>query len=118
MTDFTLLGPWIRRFLLEHMVAERNLSLNTQKSYRDMLLQLLPYAAEKAKNTIDRLTVDDLSPQVVRLFLSHMEQQRNCVISTRNQRLGSIHALARFIAEHSPRKAQNHQHHLRMRDQG
>jgi site-specific recombinase XerD len=31
-----------------------------------------------------------------------MEQQRNCTISTRNQRLGGIHALARFIAEHSP----------------
>lgn len=102
MTDFTLLGPWIRRFLLEHMVAERNLALNTQKSYRDMLLQLLPYTAGTARKTIDRLTVDDLSPQVVRLFLSHMEQQRNCAISTRNQRLGGIHALARFIAEHSP----------------
>jgi site-specific recombinase XerD len=102
MTDSTLLGPWIRRFLLEHIVAERNLALNTQKSYRDMLLQLLPYAAEKAKKAVDRLTVDDLSAQLVRLFLSHMEQQRNCAISTRNQRLGGIHALARFIAEHSP----------------
>jgi integrase/recombinase XerD len=102
MTDYTLLGPWIRRFLLEHMVAERNLSLNTQKSYRDMLVQLLPYVAGKARKTIDRLTVDDLSPQVVRLFLAHREQQRNCAISTRNQRLGGIHALARFVAEHGP----------------
>jgi integrase/recombinase XerD len=101
MTDFTLLGPWIRRFVLEHMVAERNLSLNTQKSYRDMLLQLLPYVAGRARRTIDLLTVHDLSPQVVRLFLSHIEQQRNGTISTRNRRLGGIHALARFIAEHS-----------------
>ena len=73
MTDSTLLGPWIRRFLLEHLVAERNLALNTQKSYRDMLMQLLPYTARKAKKALDRLTVDDLSPQTVRLFLSHME---------------------------------------------
>jgi site-specific recombinase XerD len=102
MTDSTLLGPWIRRFLLEHLVAERNLALNTQKSYRDMLMQLLPYAAAKAKKPVDRLTVDDLSPQVIRLFLLQLEQQRNCAISSRNQRLGGIHALARFIAEHSP----------------
>jgi integrase/recombinase XerD len=102
MTDSTLLGPWIRRFLLEHMVAERNLALNTQKSYRDMLMQLLPYMADKGRKGIDRLTVDDLSPQLVRLFLAHLEQQRNCAISTRNQRLGGIHALARFIAEQSP----------------
>ena len=28
----TLLGPWIRRFRLEHLVAERNLAHNTQAS--------------------------------------------------------------------------------------
>jgi site-specific recombinase XerD len=38
-----MLGPWIRRFLIEHLVAERNLAINTQKSYRDMLILLLPY---------------------------------------------------------------------------
>lgn len=102
MTNSTLLGPWVRRFLLEHLVAERNLALNTQKSYRDMLTLLLPYVAGKVEKAIDRLTVDDLSPSLVRLFLTHMEQQRQCATSTRNQRLTGIHALARFIGEHSP----------------
>ena len=32
MTNSTWLAPWVRRFLLEHLVAERNLALNTQKS--------------------------------------------------------------------------------------
>jgi hypothetical protein len=40
MVDTTMIAPWVRRFLLEHVVGERNLSPNTQKSYRDMLLQL------------------------------------------------------------------------------
>ena len=35
-----LLGPWIRRFLLEHLPSERNLSCNTQQSYRDTLILL------------------------------------------------------------------------------
>ena len=30
------------------------------------------------------------------------ENERHCSIATRNQRLGSIHALARFIGAHSP----------------
>ena len=102
MTNSPLLGPWIRRFLLEHLVVDRNLAVNTQKSYRDMLTLLLPYVVAKIRKPIDRLTVDDLSPQVIRWFLGHMEQHRNCTISTRNQRLGAIHALARFIGEHSP----------------
>ena len=42
MRDHSLLGPWIRRFLLEYLVAERNLARNTQFSYRDTLTLLLP----------------------------------------------------------------------------
>ncbi|MBP8286858.1 MAG: tyrosine-type recombinase/integrase [Rhodoferax sp.] len=102
MNKSAMLGPWVRRFLIEHLVAERNLAINTQKSYRDMLILLLPYLASKVDKRIDRLTVDDLSPQMVRLFLTHMEDQRHCAVSTRNQRLGGIHALARFIGEHAP----------------
>ena len=34
MNDYTLLGPWVRRFLLEYLVTERNLAYNTQCSYR------------------------------------------------------------------------------------
>jgi len=102
MLDPELLGPWIRRFLLEHVVAERNLSLNTQRSYRDMLTQLLPFAAEAIKKPIDRLIVTDLSPTRIRQFLRHLEHTRRCGGSTRNQRLGAIHALARFVGEHGP----------------
>lgn len=102
MNNSSLLGPWIRRFLIEYLVGERNLAINTQKSYRDMLMLLLPYLAAKVDKRIDRLSVDDLSAQMVRLFLTHMEEQRHCMVSTRNQRLGGIHALARFIGEHAP----------------
>jgi hypothetical protein len=41
MTDLAFLGPWLRRFLLEHLVGERNLARNTQQSYRDTLRLLL-----------------------------------------------------------------------------
>jgi integrase/recombinase XerD len=41
------LGPWIRRFLPEHLVRERNLSRNTQHSYRDALRMLLPFLAAR-----------------------------------------------------------------------
>ena len=102
MTNSASLGPWVRRFLHEYLVAERNLAVNTQKSYRDMLRLLLPFVASKIHKSIDRLAVDDIAPQIVRLFLAYMEQDRGCATSTRNQRLGGIHALARFIAEHSP----------------
>lgn len=102
MSDSTLLGPWVRRFLLEHVVGERNLARNTQHSYRDMLSLCIPFVAKKLHKSVDRLTVVDLSADLVRLFLADLETSRHCGISTRNQRLGTIRALARFVGEHSP----------------
>lgn len=102
MRDHSLLGPWIRRFLLEHLVAERNLSINTQKSYRDALALLLPFVSDRLHKQVDRLTVVDLSSDVVRAFLANIEDDRNCSVATRNQRLSSIHSLARFIGVRSP----------------
>ncbi len=101
MRDASLLGPWVRRFLTEHMVGERNLARNTQRSYRDTLRLLLPAVAKSARKSIDRLAVDDVSADRVRQFLSDLEE-RGRGIATRNQRLAAIHALARFVGLHAP----------------
>lgn len=102
MTDHSLLGPWVRRFLLDHLVGERNLAINTRSSYRDMLVQLISYVSKQLDKPIDRLAVVDFSAKLVRQFLLHLEQERKCTTATRNQRLGGMHALARFIGENSP----------------
>jgi integrase/recombinase XerD len=102
MTDTSLLNPWIRRFLLEHLVVERNLAHNTQKSYRDTLRMLLPVIARQAHRRIDGLRVKDLSAARIRSFLQDLEETRGCGIATRNQRLAAIHSLARFIGVRSP----------------
>lgn len=104
MSDISpsLLGPWVRRFLLEHLVGECNLARNTQLSYRDALSLWLPFVSKKLRKSVDRLTVSDMSADLLRQFLADLETTRRCKIATRNQRLAAIHALARFIAEHAP----------------
>ena len=102
MKDKGLMGLWIRRFLLEHLVTERNLARNTQASYRDTLALLLPFASAHGGRAIDRMTVEDLTPTIVRQFLDHLERDRHCTGATRNQRLATIHSLARFIGTRSP----------------
>lgn len=106
MTDTKPLNHWIRRFLLEHLINERNLARNTQKSYRDTLRQLLPFVARRSRTQIDRLSVEDVSPERVRAFLDDLEETRKCAAATRNQRLAAIHSLARFIGMHSPEHLQ------------
>jgi site-specific recombinase XerD len=102
MVSATRCGPWIRRFLLEHLVTDRNLARNTQRSYRDTLALFLPFTARQVHKPIDRLDVAHMSAETVREFLQHVEQVRRCSLTTRNQRLAVIHALARFIGERSP----------------
>jgi integrase/recombinase XerD len=102
MTDPALLGPWVRRFLLEYVINLRNLSLNTQRSYRDTLGLLIRAVADQTHKAADQLTVDELSASRVRQFLLDLEQSRHCGVRTRNQRLAAIRALAHFIGLYGP----------------
>ena len=106
MNDPSLIGSWIRRFLLEHLVSERNLAHNTRLSYRDALTLLLPFISGKQHKSVDQLRVTDLTPDLVRSFLANLETTRHSSIATRNQRLAAIHSLAAFIGAHSPEHIQ------------
>ncbi|WP_353830890.1 site-specific integrase [Mesorhizobium sp.] len=64
---------------MEHLVAERNLSRNTQASYRDTLTLLLPFASKQGGRAIDRMTVEELTPAIVRKFLDHLQCDRRFV---------------------------------------
>jgi integrase/recombinase XerD len=77
MSKPTPIAPWIRRFLLEHLIQERNLSPNTQAGYRDTLLLLLPFVAKAAKIRIDQLRVEDFTAERIRAFLKHVQAERH-----------------------------------------
>ena len=92
------LGTWIKRFLLEYLPTERNLAINTLRSYRDGLTLLLPFVAERCRKPVERLAVEDLSADRVTAFLGHLEQERGCSVQTRNLRLTAIRSFARYVA--------------------
>lgn len=96
------ISSWIRRFLLEYLISIRNLSKNTQQSYRDTFRLMLPFIANKIKKPVDKLLVEDIDPDAVKAFLSDVEKNRGCSLTTRNQRLASVHAFAKFVGLNSP----------------
>ena len=102
MSDPRTLGAWLRRFLTEHIVTERNLARNTQMSYRDTFALLLPFVGARTRKPVDRLAVLDLTPRRVLQFLAHLEDDRGCSVQTRNQRLTAVRAFARFVASRDP----------------
>jgi len=102
MSERESIGPWLRRFLVEYIVTERNLARNTRTSYRDTFSLLLPFVSGKLRKPVDRLAVRDLTSGLVLKFLTHLEDDRGCSVRTRNQRLATIRAFARFVGSRDP----------------
>lgn len=102
MPECEALGPWLRHFLVEYIVTERNLARNTRSSYRDTFSLLLPFVSRKLRKPVDRLAVRDLTSGLVLKFLGHLEEDRGCSVRTRNQRLAAIRAFARFVGSRNP----------------
>ena len=97
-----LIGPFVRRFLLEDVTADRNLSPHTRKSYRDCLRLLFEHLATDCGTDPTKVTVEQVDATRVRAFLRQLEDRRGNSIATRNRRLAALRSLFRFIARLQP----------------
>lgn len=102
MSDSTLLSPWIRRFLIEYCVTERNFARSTQLSYRDTFARLIRYTAAATRQRADRLALADISRGRVVDFLYEASAQQHCGPRTLNQKLAAVHSFARFVGAYAP----------------
>jgi integrase/recombinase XerD len=102
MSERHSIGVHVRRFLLEHVVADRCLSPNTRKSYRDSLRLLIDFVARRHSRDVTRLSVEDFDVDAVRAFLEHLVKDRGNAATTRNLRLAAIHTFFRFVARQVP----------------
>ena len=102
MANTHLIGPVVRRFLLEEVGVDRNLSVNTQRSYRDTLRLLFRFMAERYATEPTQMIVEHLTADVVKSFLIYLEEERGNAVDTRNLRLTALHSLFRFVARQIP----------------
>lgn len=89
------------RFFQVYLPGERGYSENTIASYLDTFKQLLVYCKETLGKTPDKLSVSDISKDVVLDFLKRLEDNGKSV-STRNQRLAAIKCFFRYIGYSFP----------------
>lgn len=92
----------LTKFLGDYLPSQRNLSVNTVKSYRDSFILLLRYCRSERNIILDQLTVTQINVDLITAFLSHLETKRHCSAATRNQRLAAIHAFFRFLQTEEP----------------
>ena len=102
MSDGHPFGTFVRRFLVEHVVTDRNLSSHTQKSYRDSIRLLLAFVHNRYGIEPVDLTVEQVTADVVRAFVAHLKEERGNSAATQGLRLVAIHSLFRLISSLVP----------------
>jgi site-specific recombinase XerD len=74
-------------------------------AYRDSLRLLLGFVCNQTGKQPSRLDFADLDGPIIGSFLTHLEQQRDNTVRTRNARLAAIHSLFRYAELRHPEHA-------------
>ncbi len=98
-TDFSVL---VTNFLTHYLAAQRNLSPNTIKAYRDVFTLLLRYCRDVRGMALEKLCLAQIDASLVEAFLNHLEKDRHSAIRTQNHRLAALHAFFRYIQSEEP----------------
>src|SRR5574344_2864838 len=98
-TDFTRL---MTSYLCSYLPLQRNVSQNTITSYCDTFRLLLTFLRDEKAMNIERVRIRDFSPELVREYLSWLEHDRGCSISTRNQRLAALRSFFKYVSVETP----------------
>lgn len=98
-TDF---AKHLTEYFSIYLVEQKNVSKNTIHSYRDTFKLLLKYCQEVKNIPVERITLNFLTSELLTDFLTWLETDRKCSISTRNQRLAAIHSFFRYVQAEEP----------------
>lgn len=92
----------LSEFLSHYLPNMQNVSHNTISSYCDTFRLFLEYCRDVEGARIEKFTLSDLKPELIDRFLEWLESERKNSISTRNQRLASIHSFIRYVLPQEP----------------
>lgn len=93
---------YLSRFLTAYLSGEKNLSTNTIAVYRDTFRLFLLFCEQKLNVAPDRITISLLTKELIIDYLDWLETERKCTITTRNQRLSSIHGFFKYVQKEMP----------------
>ena len=92
----------LQNFFSQHLIQQRNASVQTVASYRDSFRLLLQFAHHHLKKNPSDLIFEDLDAPMVLRFLDHLEKHRKVTVRTRNTRLAAIRSFIRYATLQCP----------------
>ncbi len=88
--------------MAHYLGAQRNLSPNTIKAYRDVFTLLLRFCRDVRGIAPEKLCLEQIDVSLVEGFLDHLGTARNSSPRTRNHRLAALHAFFRYVQAEEP----------------
>lgn len=98
-TDFS---THLTQYLTHYLAAQRNLSPNTVRAYRDVFTLLLRFCRDQRGIAIERLKLAHIDSTLVEVFIDHLAKERHVSVATQNQRLAVLHSFFRYIQSEVP----------------
>ena len=98
----TDLSTHLAGFLTHYLSAQRNLSPNTVRAYRDAFTLFLRFCRDRRGIPLDRLCLGNIDVPLVEAFLDHLEGDRHGSVHTRNHRLSVLHSFFRYVQSEVP----------------
>lgn len=89
-------------FLGQYLPGQRNASAHTVAAYRDTFKLFLRFCTHKAHLPPERMRMATVTQPLVLDFLDWLEQDRQCSVATRNQRLAALQAFCRYVQSDAP----------------
>jgi integrase/recombinase XerD len=100
-TDF---AARVTAFLGQYLPAQKNVSPNTIKAYRDAFTLLLRYCRDEQRVPPEKVTLDKLNASLVLSFLKHLETGGSYCTRTRNHSLSVLHAFSCYLQTEVPER--------------
>jgi integrase/recombinase XerD len=92
----------IQKYFLQWMMAQRNVSPDTIKSYRDTFRLYLQHIETYCKVPPSSVTIHNFEAETILSFLDSLERDRRNQPNTINNRLAALHSFLKFLSFELP----------------
>jgi len=86
----------VQTYFGEYLTQQRALSPQTIAAYRDGFVLFLAFAEERLGKAPAAMTLADITPDLIVVFLDHLERQRHNSVRSRNARLAALRSFLKF----------------------
>ena len=86
----------VQAYFGEYLTQQRALSPQTIAAYRDGFVLFLAFAEERLGKAPAAMTLADITPDLIVVFLDHLERQRHNSVRSRNARLAALRSFLKF----------------------